>query len=212
MSNRNREQGYPPSHHDNDSDHVISNENTITNGTNGGVAISDDDDVTNLNITNDDVATSDNINVAISNSDTANYNSSTAIGNVATSNINNDITADSDMTNKEQEYHTIISNMKRTIEMLSIKEKQLLNDLAELKNKYKLLEDTTSHRIDSICSEREHYKMERDELQRKINNTTSVKLLPDSQQITNVPQPHTPSGDTWKPINHSDVKVRCSSE
>lgn len=208
-SNKNREQGNPPANqsHQDDSDHVISNEETVSNEN------VSNDDVTNLvvsrhgdDVTDGSVTTvsSGNVDVVtISNSGVANNNDNVAVSN------NNDVSADSSiiLALKEQEYLETISNLKRTIEVLSIKEKRLLNDLAELKDKYKSLEDSNLQKTDSISNERDQYRIERDELQREVDNVAHVTSLSGHQQGANVSLSPTPNDDRWQPVDHNDIKV-----
>ena len=241
MSNKNR------SHrsHDDDDDHVISNEETITNEvtdpavgrdhvtSSDHVSSSNDTTVTH-NVNNADPTTiSNNTDVAISNSaDVAGSNNtvvviSNSIGVASSNNTGSpsnvpsnsgdvnvaissgDVTTDSTWDKREQEYCTTISNMKRTIEALSIKENKLLNDLRELHNKYNSLEESSSQKIAAISSETEQYKIQVEELQRKIDSVTSAKSVSNSQQGADASLPLTPCGDAWKPANLGDIKVCC---
>ena len=261
MSNKNR--SYRSHDNDNDSDHVISNEETITNeiadpvaasdhvsssnvssadpttvSNNTDVASSNSTDVASSNNTN--IASSNNTDVAISNNaDVASSNNSDGIssnntdvaisnstgvasgnytgspGNVLSSSgngaiSNGNLTADNTWNIREQEYCTTISNMKRTMEALSIKEKKLVDDLTELHDKYKSLEESTSQKIATISSEKEQYETQAKELQRKVDNITSTITVSD-RQGADVSLPLTPCGDTWKPVNLSDIKVTYNS-
>ena len=219
MSNKNRRQGNPPSHqsHDDDMDHVISNEEGITNEATDSVNVDNDDDdddqlylfdddddvvVSDSEVTNNnnaDVAVSNNTEVAVSN-----INDVTISSNVNVAISNNDVTTDD---KKEEKYCAKISNLTRLIELHRIREKELLNSLTELQIQYKSLQESSLQQIDTICNEREQYKMERDGLQSKLHSTADVTLLSGSQQRANISPPHTPHSNTWQQANHRDIKV-----
>ena len=241
-SNKNRRQGNPPSHqsHDDDMDHVISNEETITNeATDPVIVVDNNDDVNELDVisslydddiavNNSEVTNSNNADVAVSNNTvvTVSNNSEVIVSNntdVTTSSSdvlssndtvaigNNDVPTDGTWDKREEKYCAEISNLTRSIELHRIREEELLNNLTELQNKYKSLEERSSQKIDTICSEREWYKMERDELQRKIDSAADVTPLASSQQRANVSPPLTPHSNTCQQVNHRDIKVMYSS-
>ena len=185
----------------NNTDVSNSNNTDVFNSNNTDVAISNNNDAvitsnTDVAISNNnDAVITSNADVAISNNTDVTFNNIDA----ASGAINNDVTT-GNVAMKEQLY----CKMKRDIELFSIKEKKLLDDLTELQNKYESLEESTSQRISLISSEKEQYKMERDELQRKIDNVTSSS---NCQEGAKVSLPLTPHGDTWQPANHSDIEV-----
>lgn len=209
MSNKNRRQGNPPSHqsHDDDVDHVISNEEAITN------EATDPVDVVNYDVDEFDV-TDDDDDVVVSNSE-VNNNTEASVSNindVTISNIgsnvnvaisNNDVTTDDIQDKREEKYCAEISSLTRTIELHRIREEELLNNLTDLEHKYKSLQERSLQQIDAICNERDQYKKERDGLQIKLDNTADVTLLSGSQQKANFSPPLTPHSNTW----HQDIKV-----
>ena len=235
ISNKNRRQGNSPgdqSQHDDDIDHVISNEETITNEATDSVNVVDNDDVNDdhavtchdddrvnnddVAISNSEVTSSNNVDVAVSNNTeaTTSNNNDVAVSNSDVCNdsvaiSNNDVTTEDMWDKREEKYCAKISTLTRSIELHHIREQELLNSLTELQNAYKSLQESSSQKIDAITSEREQYKMERDELQRKIDSATDVTLL---SSRANVSPPLAPHSNTWQHINHRDIKVMyCST-
>lgn len=206
MSNKNREQRSHLLHNVVASNDLAVSSNNVTNANSpADVANNNSANIVvsnNTDSSNDDVTVSNNTDVAISNSTDVTVTPSDVSDSVAIS--NSDVTTDNTWDKKEQQYCTTISNMKRTIESLSIKEKTLLDNLTELQSKYKSLEESLLQKIDSISGEMEQYKMERDILQKKIDD---AKLTSNIQHEANNSLPLTPHGDTWQPVSLNDIKV-----
>ena len=145
------------------------------------------------------VITTNNRDVTASDSDVTITNT-----NITVDSSNDDVTtSNKTWGEREEEDCSTISKLKRTNELQSIKENELLNTITELNSKLKSLQESRSQQIDNIVSEREQYKMERDELQRKLNNVTDVSVS-DNQNRVDV---SIPSDNAWQPVNHNDIKV-----
>ena len=151
--------------------------------------------------------TASNSDVTVSNSDVATSNTNVIVGSIHSS--NGDVTISNNTWNeREEEYCSTISNLKRANELQSIKENELLNTITELNNKLKSLQESRLQEVDTIVSERERYRIERDELQRKLSNLASVSDS-DSQKRMDA---SIPCDNKWQPVNHNDIKVVKSTD
>ena len=166
MSNKNKRQGNLPGQrsHDGDMDHVISNEETITN------------------------EATDPVNV-----------------------ISSNVTTDDVWKKREEEYCARISHLTRLIELHSIREKELSNNLTELQGKYKSLQGKYKSLQESSLPQRDRYERERDGQQRKLESTADVMLLSTNLQRANISSPLTPHSNTLQQVDHRDIKVMMSN-
>jgi len=191
------------------SDITVSNRDVTTSNSevtasNSDVTISNRDiTASNSDVTasNSDVTVS-NRDVTASNSDVATSNTNVTVSSIHSSN-GDVIISNNTWDEREEEYCSTISKLKRANELQSIKENELLNAITELNNKLKSLQESRLQEVDTIVAERERYRMERDELQRKLSNVASVSVSNTQKRMdASIPHDH-----TWEPVNHNNIKV-----